>query len=63
MPEIEQEIYLVAATADADQKIRRSVARITTTLLHALRTHHKKLGLATLGSSGGMGLSMIVERV
>jgi acetyl-CoA C-acetyltransferase len=38
-------------------------ARITTTLLHALRTHDKNRGLATLCISGGMGLSMIVERV
>lgn len=37
-------------------------ARITTTLLHALESHRKKLGLATLCISGGMGLSMIVER-
>jgi len=37
-------------------------ARITTTLLHALRKHDKKLGLATLCISGGMGLSMLVER-
>jgi acetyl-CoA C-acetyltransferase len=36
-------------------------ARITTTLLHALRSHNKRLGLATLCISGGMGLSMIVE--
>jgi acetyl-CoA C-acetyltransferase len=38
-------------------------ARITTTLLHALRTRDKALGLATLCISGGMGISMIVERV
>jgi len=38
-------------------------ARITTTLLHALRKHDKKLGLATLCISGGMGLSLLVERV
>ena len=38
-------------------------ARITTTLLHALWSHDKTLGLATLCISGGMGLSMIVERV
>jgi acetyl-CoA C-acetyltransferase len=38
-------------------------ARITTTLLHALRAHDKRLGLATLCISGGMGLSMLVERV
>jgi acetyl-CoA C-acetyltransferase len=37
-------------------------ARITTTLLHALKTRRKKLGLATLCISGGMGLSMLVER-
>ena len=38
-------------------------ARITTTLLHALKTRGKRLGLATLCISGGMGLSMLVERV
>ncbi len=37
-------------------------ARITTTLLHALSSHDKRYGLATLCISGGMGLSMIVER-
>lgn len=37
-------------------------ARITTTLLHALATHDKRLGLATLCISGGMGLSMLVEK-
>jgi acetyl-CoA C-acetyltransferase len=37
-------------------------ARITTTLLHALETRQKKLGLATLCISGGMGLSLLVER-
>jgi len=38
-------------------------ARITTTLLHALRLRDKKLGLATLCISGGMGISLLVERV
>jgi acetyl-CoA C-acetyltransferase len=37
-------------------------ARITTTLLHALQTREKRYGLATLCISGGMGLSMLVER-
>jgi acetyl-CoA C-acetyltransferase len=37
-------------------------ARITTTLLHAMQTREKKLGLATLCISGGMGLSLLVER-
>jgi acetyl-CoA C-acetyltransferase len=38
-------------------------ARITTTLLHAMRAHDKRLGLATLCISGGMGISLLVERV
>ena len=38
-------------------------ARITTTLLHALQSREQKLGLATLCISGGMGLSMLVERL
>ncbi len=37
-------------------------ARIVTTLLHALRSRGGRYGLATLCISGGMGLSMIVER-
>jgi acetyl-CoA C-acetyltransferase len=37
-------------------------ARITTTLLHAMESRQKKLGLATLCISGGMGLSLLVER-
>ena len=38
-------------------------ARITTTLLHAMQTREKRYGLATLCISGGMGLSILVERV
>jgi len=38
-------------------------ARITTTLLHAFRSRDKRLGLATLCISGGMGISLLVERV
>lgn len=37
-------------------------ARIVTTLCHALVSRNAKLGLATLCISGGMGLSMILER-
>src|SRR5216684_894324 len=37
-------------------------ARITTTLLHALASRDKRLGLATLCISGGMGISMLVEK-
>ncbi|MEO8215972.1 MAG: thiolase family protein [Acidobacteriota bacterium] len=38
-------------------------ARIVTTLLHAMKARDKSLGLATLCISGGMGLSMVLERV
>jgi acetyl-CoA C-acetyltransferase len=38
-------------------------ARITTTLLHALASRSKRLGLATLCISGGMGISLLVESV
>jgi acetyl-CoA C-acetyltransferase len=37
-------------------------ARITTTLLHALQSRDKHLGLATLCISGGMGLSLLIRR-
>ena len=37
-------------------------ARITMTLVHALETHDKSLGLATLCISGGMGLALLIER-
>jgi acetyl-CoA C-acetyltransferase len=37
-------------------------ARIVTTLLHALASRGKRYGLATLCISGGMGLSMLMER-
>lgn len=38
-------------------------ARILTTLLHALRSHDRTLGLATLCVSGGLGMAVAVERV
>lgn len=38
-----------------------SGARILTTLLHALRSHGKRLGLATLCVSGGPGMAVAVE--
>jgi acetyl-CoA C-acetyltransferase len=38
-------------------------ARITTTLLRAMRARNARLGLSTLCISGGMGLAMIVEAV
>ncbi len=37
--------------------------RITTTLLHAMKRHGARRGLATLCISGGMGLSLVVEAV
>jgi len=36
-------------------------ARITTTLVHALRTRAGALGLATLCVSGGMGVSLLLR--
>jgi acetyl-CoA C-acetyltransferase len=37
-------------------------ARITTTLLHAMAARQARYGLATLCISGGMGMSLLVER-
>jgi acetyl-CoA C-acetyltransferase len=37
--------------------------RITTTLLHEMKKRNARRGLATLCISGGMGISMLVERV
>ena len=43
--------------------IGASGARILVTLVHALRSHDKTLGLATLCIGGGQGIAMVVERV
>lgn len=43
--------------------IGASGARILVTLLHALETHNKKIGLATLCIGGGQGCATIVERL
>ena len=40
-----------------------SGARILVTLLNALRVHGQTLGLATLCVSGGLGMSVAVERM
>ena len=37
--------------------------RITTTLLHEMRRRKAKRGIATLCISGGMGITLLVERV
>jgi len=37
--------------------------RITTTLLHEMKKRAAKRGLATLCISGGMGITLLVERV
>jgi acetyl-CoA acetyltransferase len=37
--------------------------RITTTLVHEMKKRKVKRGLATLCISGGMGISLLVERV
>ncbi|MFG2518044.1 acetyl-CoA C-acetyltransferase [Streptomyces sp. NPDC048527] len=38
-------------------------ARITTTLLNALRTEDKELGLVTMCVGGGQGMAMVIERL
>jgi acetyl-CoA C-acetyltransferase len=38
-------------------------ARIMTTLLNALDTHGKRIGLETMCVGGGQGMAMVVERV
>lgn len=43
--------------------IGASGARILTTLVHALHTHDKQFGLATLCIGGGEAVALIVERV
>ena len=43
--------------------IGASGARILTTLTHALHTHQKKYGLATLCIGGGEAVALIIERV
>lgn len=40
-----------------------SGARVFTTLLHALKTHNKKYGLATLCIGGGEAVAVIVENI
>jgi acetyl-CoA acyltransferase len=40
-----------------------SGARLMTTLLHALETHDKRIGLQTMCCGGGMGTGTIIERV
>jgi acetyl-CoA C-acetyltransferase len=43
--------------------IGASGARIMTTLVHALKTHNKKYGLATLCIGGGEAVAVIVENI
>jgi acetyl-CoA C-acetyltransferase len=43
--------------------IGASGARILTTLTHALQTHKKKYGLATLCIGGGEAVALIIERM
>ena len=43
--------------------IGASGARVLTTLLYAMRSHHAKRGLASLCLGGGNAVAMVVERV
>jgi acetyl-CoA C-acetyltransferase len=38
-------------------------ARIITTLLNAMETHDRHIGLVTMCVGGGQGMAMIVERM
>jgi acetyl-CoA C-acetyltransferase len=40
-----------------------SGARIMTTLVHALHTHNKRFGLATLCIGGGEAVAVIIEKI
>ena len=40
-----------------------SGARVTTTLLNAMHTHKKRLGLQTICCGGGMATGMVLERL
>jgi acetyl-CoA acetyltransferase len=40
-----------------------SGARILTTLVHSLRRHDRRLGLATMCIGVGQGIAMVVERL
>lgn len=42
--------------------IGASGARILTTLVHALHTHNKRYGLATLCIGGGEAVALIIEK-
>ena len=43
--------------------IGASGARIVVTLVHALRLHHKELGIASVCIGGGEALAMLVRKV
>ena len=38
-------------------------ARMTTTLLNALRWHDKQIGVATMCAAGGQGMALVIERL
>ena len=69
MAKLTQSVFLLAAVRTPIGKFgdgwsSLTVAELgTSSTCATLETHDEKLGLATVCISGGMGLSMIVERV
>jgi len=58
-----QKINVHGGAVAIGHPIGASGARILTTLVHALHTHQKRYGLATLCVGGGEAVAMVVERV
>lgn len=69
MAKLTQSLFLLAAVRTPIGKFGGGLSSLTAAELGTssaratLETHDEKLGLATVCISGGMGLSMIVERV
>lgn len=62
--EIDDKILNVNGGAIAlGHPVGASGCRILVTLIHAIKQHNKKLGLATLCIGGGMGCSLIIRRI
>ncbi|MGZ3790725.1 MAG: thiolase family protein [Bdellovibrio sp.] len=59
----EQKVNVHGGAVAIGHPLGASGARILTTLVHALHTHNKRYGLATLCIGGGEAVALIVERM
>ncbi|MGZ3769050.1 MAG: thiolase family protein [Bdellovibrio sp.] len=59
----EQKVNVHGGAVAIGHPLGASGARILTTLVHALHTHNKRYGLATLCIGGGEAVALIVERI